>query len=144
MDTVLQGLELSSLSEAKTRAAPKISLRMTNSRRNSGHCALRGMTAGVVVGETVVILITDVNGNTLNVATKVAGDGFYGVRADLSSLANGELKVIVISTALDGTAVKVEESAQKDLCLINEGEKEKHFIEPGTAAFSVTSWGECE
>jgi hypothetical protein len=103
------------------------------------------MTAGVVVGETVVILITDVNGNTLNVAAKVAGDGFYGVRADLSSLANGELKVIAISTALDGTAVKVEESAQKNLCaLTTEGALAKQFIEPDTATFSVTSWGEYE
>jgi hypothetical protein len=89
-------------------SAPKIEVAMQRTSKMRGGVRLKGRTNGVVVGEVVDLLITDMFGKSIAARTKVAGDGRFRVYTDLSLLANNRLELTATTTSLDGAFLKTE------------------------------------
>jgi hypothetical protein len=114
LDVVERPVELTNRRRAKKPIAAKISLKMTASSRLKGHCSLKGMTSGVVVGAVVNFCITDTKGKSVFADAKVAGDGFYCLRVNLGALESGQINVLASTTSLDCSSLEVEVEAGID------------------------------
>ena len=75
---------------------------------------LSGTVTDIEAGQTVTVIVTDINGKTLTFTTMVVGAGWQIDDADLSSLSDGALTFSASATDVAGNVVGATISADKD------------------------------
>jgi hypothetical protein len=116
--------------------APKILVAVRRTSKIKGGILVKGRTTGVVVGETVDLLITDISGKGLSLISKIGGDGKFRACTHLNPLVNGTLKLTATTTSLDGASLSTESYWAIDLppgvsniSPLDERYKRFHFVQ---------------
>ncbi|MBT1446428.1 hypothetical protein KJI95_18190 [Shewanella sp. JM162201] len=104
-----------------------------------------GTTAGVEDGQTVTVTVTDKDGKQLTFTTTATGNAWFIDNADLSSLADGELKFDATVTDISGNTANASTSNLKDslasitVVIVDGGDELIGSSEAGSISLSGTT-----